>query len=123
MDMGAVLVALDAQVGAGEAFRPGLLRADAQELVEMLPVDHADEAVLDRDVDAPPGGGDHARGGDLGDELIFGDVEIADQARRDRAAAGLDPARAVDQRHLVPRPGEVFGSGCTGGATPTTTTS
>jgi hypothetical protein len=47
---------VDPGVGAGQPFRPGLLRAVAQELVEMLPIDHADKAVLDRDVDTPPGG-------------------------------------------------------------------
>jgi hypothetical protein len=84
----------------------------------MLPIDHADEAVLDGDVNASPRGGDHARGGDLGDKLILGDVEVADQAGRNGTAAGLDPTRPVDQRHLVTGTREVFGSCSTGGSTP-----
>ena len=39
------------QIGAGQPVGPGVRRAVAQELVEMLAVDHADKAVLDRDID------------------------------------------------------------------------
>ena len=87
--MGAFGVPLDPLEGAGVAVRPCLVGALAEELVEVLTVDHADEAVLDRDVDLAAGGRDHAGGVDLGDDLIVGDLEVLDErgagSRRRRA--------------------------------------
>src|SRR6056297_195564 len=99
-DVGAVRVALDALEGAGVAVRPGPGGAFPQELVEMLPVHHADEAAFYRDVHLPLGRRDHPRGVDLGHELVFGDVEVRDEPRRDRTAARLYPTRAVDEGDL-----------------------
>ena len=104
--------------------RAGLDRAVAQEGVEVLAVDHADEAVVDRDVDVARGGRDHAGAGDPGDDLVVGDGEVGDQPRRDRAAAGLDAAGPVEQRHRVAgaAPGRAAAV-APDGPPPTTTTS
>ena len=71
-----------------------------QERVKILAVDHADKAVLDRDIDAAPGGRDHARRGDFGQQLLWSECRNPHQAGRDRAAAGFDPPFAVQQRNL-----------------------
>ena len=106
-DRGAVGVALEALEGAGRALRTGGGGAVAQPLVEHLAVDHADEAALDVHVDLLVLGRDHARAVDLGDQQTVGDGEVADQARRDRAAAGLDPPGPVEQQHRAAAPGEI----------------
>ena len=94
---------LDPHEGAGEIIRPRRGRARAQKRVEILAVDHADIAVLDRDIDLTPGRRDHARGVHLRQQLIFGDVEVLHQRRRDRAATGLDAPFPVQKRHTVTR--------------------
>ena len=38
----------------------------------------------------------------------IGDIEVADQPRRDGAAARLDAAGAVEQQHRAPKPGEIM---------------
>ena len=57
---------LDPDKGAREIRGTGLRRAGTQERVEILAVDHADIAILDRNIDHAPGGRDHAGGRDLG---------------------------------------------------------
>ena len=54
--MRAIRVAFDADISAGNPFRPGPHRPDPQKFIEILAVDHPDIAILDRNIDAPPGG-------------------------------------------------------------------
>ena len=49
-------IPLHPQEGAGQPLRPVHPRPVAQELVEILAVDHADIAALDMDIDRPPRG-------------------------------------------------------------------
>ncbi len=73
--------------------------AVAQILVELVAVHHADKAVVDGNIDLVVGGRDHAGTTHLGHQQVVGDVEVLDQARRDRAAAGFGAALAVEQQH------------------------
>ena len=89
---------------AGRAVGGG---AGTQPLVEHLAIDHGDEAVVDGHVDLLVRGRDHARAGDPGADDAVGNGEVAHEAGRDRAAAGLDPARPVEEEHVAPAAGEV----------------
>ena len=64
----------------------------AQPVVELLPVDHADEPVLDRHVGNSVGGGEHPGRGHARRQQLVGDREVLDEAGRDGAAAGFDAA-------------------------------
>ena len=88
---------------AGAPLRAGRRGALAQPLVEHLAIDHADEAAVDRHVDLLAGGRHHARRRDARDEQVLGNVELLDQRRRNRAAARLDAAGAVEQQHAAGR--------------------
>ena len=107
------LCPLDPQERADLVIRARLDRAVAQERIEILAVDHADEPVLDRDIDLPPGGGDHPRGVNLGQKLRVTDVEVFHQARRNRAATGLDPPLPVKQHDGMTGPCKILGGGRT----------
>ena len=74
--MGACRITLDPQIGAGEAFGPVAHRAQAQEFIEMLAVDHTDKAVLNGDVHRPSRGRDHSCDVDLCHDLAGGNVEV-----------------------------------------------
>ena len=54
--MGALCVALNPQIGAGQAFGAVTHRPQAQEFIEMLAVHHADKAVFNSDVHRPARG-------------------------------------------------------------------
>jgi hypothetical protein len=73
----------------------------AQPFIELVAVDHADEAAFDRDVDLLVGRRHHARRLRPRHQQRIGDGEVLDQARRDRAAAGLGAAGAVEQQHRM----------------------
>ena len=92
---------------ACDAHRTRFRRPIAQELVELVPVHHADKAVVDRHVDDAPRRRDHAGRGDLGFQEMARNGEILDQARRNGAAAGLDPPAALDHRRAIARPCEL----------------
>jgi hypothetical protein len=109
--MGAIRIALDLGECACIAVCACILGPRAQEFVEMFAIDHANKAVLDRDIDLPPCGRDHARGIHLGHDLFVGDEEIFYQTRWNRPAAGFDPSVTVDKSDLVTGPCEVFCSG------------
>jgi hypothetical protein len=98
-DRRAVGIAGDRLEDAGATLGAGLGGAFAQPLVEDLAVDHADEPALDRHVDFAGARRHHSGGVDMGDEQRVRDREIADQTGRDRAAAGFDPARPIQQQH------------------------
>lgn len=55
---------------------------------------------------------DHSRGGDLRQKLLFADIEILHEARRYRAAAGLDAPLPVEEGDLVPAQRKIMGGGC-----------
>ena len=94
-DGGAVGVALDPLEHAGAAHRARFRCAFAQELVEAIPVDHADVAALDRDIHVLAGRRHHARAVGARDDLFVRDRVVLDQTRRHGAAAGLDAPGAV----------------------------
>jgi len=94
--------------------RAGISGTHAQPFVEPIPVDHADEAPLDGDVDLLAGGRDHPSAGGPRDQLLIGHGVISDEPRRDRAAAGLDPTRAIEQRHPAPAARQLMGCGRSG---------
>ena len=105
----AVRVAVEPLEGAGAADGTRGGGPLAQPLVEHLAVDHADEAALDRDVDPARARRHHPGRGHARDQEAVGDREVADEPRRDGAAAGLDPPRPVEQQHRPAAPGEVGG--------------
>ncbi len=102
--------------GPGAPARASRRRATAQPLVEHVAIDHADEPALDRHVHAPRSRRHHARCGHAGDQELVRDRELLDQFRRNRAAAGLDPPRPIEQQHVTPATGEVAGRGRPGRA-------
>lgn len=108
-DADAVVVARQALEAAHAALGPVRGGPLAQPFVELLAVDHADEAALDGDVDLDRLGRDHARGRGAGDEEVVGDGEVLDGTRRNRAATGLDPPGAVQQQHAAALAREVIG--------------
>ncbi len=112
---GAVVLMLDALVHAGASFGAVIGGALAQPFIEFGAIDHADETAIDRHIDAMIGRRDHARRSDLGDQHMIGDGEIADRARRDRTAAGLDAPCPVEQHDFATILGEIIGSGRPGG--------
>ena len=89
----------------------------AQPLVKLVAVDHADKAVFNGDINFFVRGRNHARTTRLGHQQVVRDLEVFDQARRDRAAAGLGAALAVQQQHRAAFLRQVIGSGCAGGTT------
>ena len=112
----AVRLAADVRESAGATLGTGAGRALAQPFVEFVAVDHADKAVVDRNVDPVVGRRDHAGAFGLGHQQLIGDVEVANQARRDGAAARLDAAGAVEQQHAVAAPCQLLRGRSTGGA-------
>jgi hypothetical protein len=82
----------------------------------MLAIDHADEAVTDRHVDVARARRHHPGAANTSDQKRIGNREVADQPRRDRAAARLDPSGLVEEQHAVSGRGEVRGRGCSGRA-------
>jgi hypothetical protein len=108
-DAGAVFIARQVVEMAALAHRAGRGGAVAQPFVEGVAVDHADEAIFDRDVHALIAGRHHAGAPDARHEQVFRDGEVLDQARRDGAAAGLGAAVAVQQHHRVAALGQVVG--------------
>ena len=98
-DAGAVGVARDALKAADAALRTTAGRALAQPLVERIAIDHADEAVVDRDVDARVLRRNHPGGGGTRHQQGIRNREVLDQARRNGAAAGLGAAGPVEQQH------------------------
>ena len=111
----AVFVAAPVDEIAGAAIGALLGRARAQEFVEDVAVDHADEAVLHRHVDGLARGRDHARRADARAQEVIGDVEILDEARRYGAAARLDASLPVEQQDAPAHPGEIARRGCARG--------
>ena len=110
-DAGAVLVARQALEGADPPHRTGFGGALAQPFVEHIAVDHAHEAALDRDVDLGRAGCDHAGAADARNQQMVGNVEVADQPRRDRPTAGLDAPGTVQQQHRATLPDQVVRRG------------
>ena len=51
---------------------------------------------------------------DAGDEQMGRDIEIANQARRNGAAAGFYASRPIEQKHLAAAAGEIMRGGCAG---------
>ena len=99
------------------ALRAMGLRPRAQPLIELVAIDHAHKAVFNRNIDLFVGGRDHARAPRLGHQQVVRDLEVFDQARRNRAAAWLGAALAIQQQHRAALLRQVIGSGCAGGAT------
>jgi len=106
-DRGAISVALDRFPRAGAAFGAGGRGTGTQPFVEMLAVDHADEASLDRHVDFAVGRRDHSSRACAPDQDILRHVEIEQHPRRYRTAARLDPPGAVEQQHAATGRGEI----------------
>ncbi len=115
-DGGAVGVAVQVLEGAAQALGTGGHGAGAQPLVEMLAVDHADEAVLDRHRDLAVLGRDDAGTGGAGDKEGIRNRELVDGAGRDGAATGLDPAGPVEEQDGAAAAGELGRGRGTGGA-------
>ena len=88
-----------------------------QPLVEMLAVDHAHEAVVDRDIDPDVFGRHHPCRGGACHQKRLGDEEIGNQTRWNRTAAGLDAARAINQQNAVTGAREIIRCGGTCRAT------
>ena len=108
-DGGAVRVALQVVRGAADPFGASLRRAFAQPFVELAAIHHADiPAVLDGHVHAAPLGRDDLRVVDLRLDQVVGDGEVADRARRDRSATGLDAPRAVQHGDAPAGAGQVM---------------
>ncbi len=97
---------------AGAALGAGLRSAVAQKLVEDLAVHHADIAAIDGHIDFLAGRRHHAGGVDARDDDMARDFEVLDQARRNGAAAGLDPARLVEKQDRMAHPRKIVRSGC-----------
>ena len=93
------------------------LRPRAQPLIEFVTVDHAHKAVFNRNIHFFVRGRNHARTTRFGHQQVIRDMEVFDQARRNRAAAGLGAALPVQQQHRAALLRQVIGSGCSGGAT------
>ena len=79
----------------------------AQPFVELVAIDHPHEPVTDRHPYRAIRRRNHSRSGGAGDQQAEGDVEVLEQAGRHRAAARLDPTRAVEQQHLAAGQGEI----------------
>jgi hypothetical protein len=85
--------------GSGPAQGTARLCPLPQPLVELAPVDHADKAVLDRDVHPPVGGRHHACRGSVGNQQRLRNLEVLDQPWRYGAPAWLHPPAAVQEQH------------------------
>jgi hypothetical protein len=107
-DRGAGRVAHDAVIRAGAALCPCRLGAGAQPFVEHFAIDHADIAdIAYRHVHRPARGRDHARRARPRHQQGLRHVELFEQARRHRAATGLDPPAAIEQQHGASRPRQI----------------
>jgi hypothetical protein len=87
--------ALERSGASDGAQRSGAL---AQPLVEYVAVDHSNEAALDRHVNAAVRGRYHSCSGRPCDQELIGNFEFLNQARRDCAAARLDPTGTIEQQ-------------------------
>ncbi len=92
----------------------GLRGALPQPFIEHIAIDHTDKATIDRHIYLFVRWRYHARGVDAGDQQMIGNLEIADQPRRNSAAARLDAPGAIKQQHLPPELGEVVRGGRAG---------
>ena len=110
-------LALKALKNSSEPFGARPLGPDAEPFVEMLAVDHADEAIADRHVGGAMRGRVDAGRASLGDEKRVGNFEVLDQSGRNCAATRLDPAASVEQEDFSAAPGKIVGGGRTRGAT------
>jgi hypothetical protein len=68
----------------------------AEPLVEILPVHHAYESILDGYINLLLTRGDHASASDSGNDEVIGDLIVTDKAWGDGSAAGFDAASSIE---------------------------
>ena len=83
----------------------------------MLPIHHPDETPLYRHVYRTERRRHHPGGFHPGDQQSIGNIEVADQPRRDRSPARLDAAAAIQQEHRNALARKIGGRRRTGRAT------
>ena len=106
----AIAVARDLLVSADKPCRARFGCAIAQPFVERVAVHHSDKAAaVDRHVDGLPFWRDHGREPHPRLQEVTRNREIADQPRRDRAAARLDASAPVEKRNLAAPAREIVG--------------
>ena len=88
-----------------------------QPFVKLVTVDHANETTFTRDIHFFVRRRHHAGRTCFGHQQFIGNLEIFDQARRNRPAARLDAALAVQQQHAVSVLGQIVCGGRTRRAT------
>src|SRR4029078_242173 len=88
----------------------------AEPCVEPLWVDHTDKAVVDGHVDRARARREDARARCPRDEQRVRDLELAHEHGRNRPAAGLEAARAVEQQHRPAWQGKTLRCGGAGGS-------